>query len=344
MTSTTLQIRNGSPHFVLHEEPHGSPSRRMDYVRIQMINVLVSNTELSILNKTKNVAEGLVLGGTGVAKVLEIGEAPPTDKPKIKVGDVVVVTSKIPCQECPACEKERWDECKNPKTAGLHTSGIASSDVWVHCSVLTVVEVNPDVESVRQLLLHEWVSTGIWLSAHENVTKNSVIGVIGRPFIIQLLKSVIEDLAAVEVVAIPQSLASGGTGRFDVIIDCDGEMILPEDVVKLVRPGGALFHSYTTPRLAALERLPGVSSLRQIPLQLGPSFLAVEWIMQNPQYFKEMGAAFEFSPTGLEALLKNEGVRETYGFMYFELRPQWTQWSNLDQGVVFNSSLENAAQ
>lgn len=344
MTSTTLQIRNGNPHFVLHEEPHSVPSHHTDCVRIQIINVLVSNTELSVLNKTKNVAEGLILGGTAVAKVLELGKLKnSTDKHKVNVGDIVVVSSKVPCQECVACEKDRWDECKNPKTAGLHTNGIASSDVWVHYSVLTVVEVNPEVESVRQLLLHEWVSTGIWLSAHDNVTKNSVIGVIGRPFIIQLLKSVIEDLAAVEVVAIPQSLASGGTGRFDIIIDCDGEMILPEDVVKLVRPGGALFHSYTAPRVAALERLPGVSSLRQIPLQLGPSFLAVEWITQNPQYFKDMGAAFEFSPTGLEALLKNEGVRETYGFMYFELRPQWTQWSNLDQGVVLNSPLENVA-
>lgn len=340
MTSTTLQIRDGNPHFVLHEEPH-TPFHP-NCVRIQTINLLVSNTELSILNKTKNAAEGLVLGGVGVGKVLELSGARDfTEKYTLNVGDIVVVSSKVPCQECAACEKYKWDECKNPKTAGLHTNGIGSSDVWVHHSTLTPVEVNPDVESVRQFLLHEWVSTGIWLSAHENMTKDSVIGVIGRPFIIQLLKSVIEDLAAVEVVAIQPSLVSGGTGRFDIIIDCDGEGLLPEDVVKLVRPGGALFHSYTAPRVAALERLPSISSLRQIPLQLGPSFLAVEWIAQNPQYFKEMGAAFEFSPTGLEELLKNEGVRETYGFMYFELRPQWVQWSNGDQGVVLNSPVEN---
>lgn len=342
MTSTTLQIRNGNPHFVLHEESHNAPSHHPDCVRIQIINLLVSNTELSILNKTKNVPEGLVLGGVGLGKVLELNEIKnSTEKHTLKVGDIVVISSKVPCQECAACEKCRWEECKNPKTAGLHTNGIAASDAWVHHSVLTPVDVNPDVESVRQLLLHEWVSTGIWLSAHENMTKDSVIGVIGRPFVIQLLKSVVEDLAAVEVVAIQQNLVPGGTGRFDIIIDCDGEALLPEDIVKLVRPGGALFHSYTAPRVAALERLPNISSLRQIPLQLGPSFLAVEWIIQNPQHFKEMGAAFEFSPVGLEDLLKNEGLRETYGFMYFELRPQWAQWSNLDQGVVLNSSVEN---
>lgn len=333
MTSNILQMRDGSPHFVLHEEPPHTP-QLPNCVCVEMINVLLSNNELNVLNKTKNIPEGTILGGVGIGRVIKVGTDFLSSPHGIDVGSIVVVGSKIPCLECPSCHKQRWEDCKDPKISGVHTNGVAASQVWRHVGSLTALDVNPQVESVRQFLLHEVVSTGIWLSAQDFITKDTVVGIVGRSFITNILKSVIEDLSSVEVVSIQQSLASGGVGRFDVIVDCDGETLLPEDIRKLIRPGGVLAHSYTGARATFLDQATSSSPIKQVELRSGPSFLAVEWITQNPQTFKEMGAAFDFSPNGLQSLLKNEGLRETHGFLYFDMRPQWTQWSNSDQGVV----------
>lgn len=342
MTSQFLQIKNAEPHFVLHE---GSDAlaHAPNHVRVEVINVLLSSTELNILNQTKTVPEGLILGGVGIARVKDISSAElPAHNKNITTDTVVVVGSKSPCQTCVACERERWDECKDPQTLGLHINGVAGSDVWVHVHTLTAMEVEPDVESVRQFLLHEIVSNGVWLATQDFITRDSTVGVVGRPFIAQILKNVVEDLSSVEIIPIQQGF-SAGSGRFDVIIDCDGETLPPEEVAKLIRPGGVVIHSYTPARVSALERSSTAFPLRQIEMLNGPSFLAVEWISQNPQHFKEMGAAFAFSPTGLNALLKNEGLRETHGFLYFELRPEWIALSNSDQGVVLNNPVSEVA-
>ena len=341
MTSNTLQVKNGEPHFVIHEAASPLPD---NCVRLEMINVLLSSTELNILNKTKNVDDGLILGGVGVGRVLEVHPSIEhyTQGKNIVVGSVVAVSSKSPCQRCPACEKERWEECKDPQTLGAHTNGVAASEAWVHAHTLTKVDIEPDVESVRQYLMHEIVSKGIWLSTQDLITRDSSVGIVGRPFLAQILKHVIEDLTVVEISTIQQGFASAGPGRFDLVSDCVGESRPPEEVGKLVRPGGTLIHSYMPARLAALERSM-TSPLLQMDFLAGPSFLAVEWIAQNPQYFNAMGAAFAFSPSGLSSLLKNEGLRETYGFLYFELRPKWTELSNLDQGVVFANPISEVA-
>lgn len=342
MTSQYLQIKNAEPHFVLHEGPD-TLAHTPNYVRVEIINVLLSSTELNILNQTKTVSEGLILGGVGIGRVKDISSARNQSQNKnITVDTVVVIGSQSPCQVCAACERERWDECKDPQTLGLHTNGVARSEVWLHVHNLTAVEVEPDVESVRQFLLHEIVSNGVWLATQDLITRDSVVGIIGRPFVTQILKNVIEDLSSVEIVPIQQGVFAG-FGRFDVVIDCDGETLPPEEVAKLIRPGGVLIHSYTPARASALERATTASPLRQVELRNGPSFLAVEWIAQNPHYFKDLGAAFAFSPMGLSALLKNEGLRETHGFLYFEMRPEWIELSNSDQGVVLNNPVSEVA-
>lgn len=343
MTSNILQMRDGAPHFVLHEDPPCT-SQKSNYVCVEMINVLLANNELNILNKTKNVPEGTILGGVGIGRVVEVGTDYSVSPHGIEVGAIVVLSSKVPCLNCPSCHKQRWEDCRDPKISGVHTNGVAASHVWRHVGSVTALDVNPQVENVRQFLLHEVVSTGIWLSAQDFITKDTVVGVVGRSFITNILKSVIEDLSSVEVVSIQQSLASGGVGRFDVIVDCDGETLLPEDIIKLIRPGGVLVHSYTGARATFLDQATSASPLKQVELRNGPSFLAVEWITQNPQTFKEMGVAFDFSPNGLQSLLKNEGLRENHGFLYFDMRPQWTQWSNLDQGVVLQGAVLNASE
>ena len=342
MTLQYLQVKNADPHFVLHEGPEVL-AHAPNCVWVEMINVLLSSTELNILNQTKNVSEGLILGGVGVGRVKDVSSAPFHAQSKnIAVDTIVVIGSKSPCQMCAACERERWDECKDPQTLGLHTNGVAGSEVWVHVHTLTALEIDPNVESVRQFLLHEIVSNGVWLATQDFITRDSVVGIVGRPFITQILKNVIEDLSSVEIISIQQGVSTG-SGRFDVVIDCDGETLPPEDVAKLIRPGGVVIHSYTPARALALERASTASPLRQMELRNGPSFLAVEWIAQNPHYFKELGAAFAFSPIGVNALLKNEGLRETHGFLYFEFRPEWIELSNSDQGVVLNNPVSEVA-
>lgn len=285
---------------------------------VEIVTALVGSRELKVLNGTKPLPEGRVLGHTAVARVISV----PAGETSVEEGQYVLVRSRVPCGRCSSCARRHWEGCDNPQVLGEDRDGVFAQRLSIPSTALVALPQDADPTlNLNVFLAHGQVAKGMWLATQEFASKTNHIGLVGRAAVVELLATVLEDLGQVSVERVVNRSLSYYPQRFDVLIDCDGETSTPQDLARAVRPGGLVVSDYTPVQMALFSRIWAQHGVRAVPYLFAPTLLAVQWIAQNLDCFEEFGLGFSFDGQGLAQILAHEGVRETKGLFYFEFRP-----------------------
>jgi alcohol dehydrogenase len=242
-------------------------------VEVRMEAAGVCHSDLSRVNGNREVVVPMLLGHEGSGIVVRCG--PETDG--VEVGDRVVMTFLPMCGECEACTSPGWALCARGTTANArgemlgggrrlrwrgqpidHHGGVSAFATRAIVDVASVVVVPREVPADVAAVLGCAVLTGGGAVLNAGGLKPgesvAVVGLGGVGFAAMLVAAGADPSAVIAVDILPEKLARAGefgatksmtpddavaTGaRYDLVVECTGNVRALETAIALTRPGG----------------------------------------------------------------------------------------------------------
>ncbi|MEU6225248.1 alcohol dehydrogenase catalytic domain-containing protein [Streptomyces sp. NPDC047042] len=242
-------------------------------VEVRMEAAGVCHSDLSRVNGNREVVVPMLLGHEGSGTVVRCG--PDTDG--VAVGDRVVMTFLPICGTCEACTSPGWALCSRGSAANArgemlgggrrlrrrgghidHHGGVSSFATRAIVDIASLVVVPPEVPADVAAVLGCAVLTGGGAVLNAGGLKPgesvAVVGLGGVGFAAMMIAASAEPSAVLAVDVLPGKLTrAGGFGatrsltpqdavaadaRYDLVVECTGNLRALETAIALTRPGG----------------------------------------------------------------------------------------------------------
>ena len=154
--------------------------RAEDEIKVKVTKVILSPSDVSLWSG-HTLDTPVVPGRVAIGLVSDAGEAA-----GYQIGQKVLITPYIPCNQCTVCRSEKGANCAEVNVYGLTADGFLSNFAIAHNSCVSEI---PDGIAEDDTLLSEYIAIAITVTEKLNIKKGDYVAVFGSTLLSYLLSA-----------------------------------------------------------------------------------------------------------------------------------------------------------